>query len=137
MTAHRILRIDALVCAGSGAGMLAARMALYPLFGLPNPSLLDGIAIGLLVYAAALIVAARRPTVTRATLMAFIAADVLWVVGSGIVLVAFWGQLAPFARVLIVAAAVMVEGLAALKYRAAGAPLVPARLSSSVLRRQA
>jgi hypothetical protein len=42
------------------------------------------------------------------------------VVGSAVVLVLFWTELAPLARLLVVAVALVVEVFATLQFRAAG-----------------
>ena len=52
--------------------------------------------------------------------MAFAIVDALWVAGSAVVLLLFWGQLTPVARVLVIAVALAVEVFATLQYRAAG-----------------
>ena len=69
----------------------------------------------------ALGVAAWRDTVDRPTLMTFAIVDALWVAASAVVLLFFWGQFAPLARVLVIAVAVAVEVFATLQYRAAAA----------------
>jgi len=46
--------------------------------------------------------------------------DALWVAGSAVVLVLFWGQFAPVARLIVIAAAVVVDLFATLQFRAAG-----------------
>ena len=119
MPAHRILQLNALSTAAAAIGMFAARDALHPLFGLDSPFLLDVLAAGFIVYAAALLTAAQRRPVSRRTLVAFTAADAIWVAGSGIVLLAFWSSLVPLARTLIIAVALIVELFAALQFRAA------------------
>lgn len=119
MTSNRILMLNAIATAGCGIGMLATRNILYTWFGAASPALFDAIAAGLLAYAGALGVSARQPRIGRGTLMAFTAADALWVAGSFVVLVAFWGQLTPIARVLVIAVAAVVEVFATLQYRAA------------------
>jgi hypothetical protein len=121
MTSNRILQINATATAVTGAAMLAARGFLPPLFGLGSPILLDLIAIFFLAYAAALFFVAARPQVERAALLAFAAADGAWVVGSVVVLLLFWSQLTPIARVLIVAVGIVVDTFAMLQYRAAKA----------------
>ena len=78
------------------------------------------LAVGLLAYAAALVAAARQPTLERPTLLAFTIGDALWVVGSAVVLVLFWNQFTPVARVLVIAVALAVDVFAMLQYRAAG-----------------
>lgn len=88
-------------------------------FGLQTPMLLDVVALGLLAYAAALSVVARRQTVDRSTLMAFAIVDGLWVAGSAVALFLFWANFSPVARVLVIAVALAVEAFATLQYRAA------------------
>ena len=127
MTAHRILQMNATATAVCALGLLAGRTVLFPLFGLTSPALLDVTAVALIAYAGALaIVAARRP-VGRGALLLFTAADGAWVVGSALVLLLFWADLAPIARVLIVAVAVAVDAFAMLQFRAArpGKALTP------------
>ena len=120
MSAHRILQLNGFATALSAVGMLAARGILPPLFGLGSPAVLDVIAVGLLAYAVALFAAAARRPVSATTMMAFTAADAVWVVGSAIVLLLYWAQLAPIARFLVIAGALAVELFASLQYRAAG-----------------
>ena len=119
MTSNRILHVNAVATAACAIGMLATRGTLHQLFGLATPYLLDGLAVGLLLYAGALAAAARREQVDRATLMAFTVGDGLWVAGSVVVLLLFWTQLAPLARLLVIAVAVVVEVFATLQFRAA------------------
>jgi hypothetical protein len=119
MTSNRILQINATATAATGLAMLAARGFLPPLFGLGSPLLLDLVAIFFLAYAAGLFYFAARPHVERGALLTFAAADGAWVVGSAIVLLMFWPQLTPIARVLIVAVAIVVDVFAMLQYRAA------------------
>jgi hypothetical protein len=99
--------------------MMATRGTLYSLFGLGSPVLLDVLALGLLAYAGALALAAQRPPVSRQALIVFTAADAIWVAASAIVVVAFWTQLTPVARLLVIAVAVVVEVFATLQFRAA------------------
>ncbi len=78
------------------------------------------IAIGLLIYAGALVAVARAPLVGRRALMAFTFADGVWVVASALVLLLFWTELTPLARILVIAAAIVVDVFAMLQFRAAG-----------------
>jgi hypothetical protein len=82
--------------------------------------LFDVIAAGLLMYAAALAIVARETLVGRRALMAFTAADGLWVAGSAIVLLMFWAELTPLARILVITVALVVDVFAMLQFRAAG-----------------
>jgi hypothetical protein len=120
MTSHRILQLNAVSTAACGLAMLATRATLHAFFGLDTPTLLDLLAVGFLLYAGALAVAARRQPVSREVLIAFTVADGLWVVASAMVLLLFWGQLAAVARFLVIAVALVVEIFATLQYRAAG-----------------
>jgi hypothetical protein len=121
MSAPRILQVNALSTAVCAIGMLATRETLYGLFGLTTPALLDELAFVLLAYAGALIIAAARQPVGHRILMAFSIADAVWVAGSAVVLLVFWPQLSPLARLLVCAAAVVVELFSTLQFRAAGA----------------
>ena len=123
MTPHRILNLNALSTAACAAGLLLTHGWLYTLFGLGAPLLLDLLALGLLGYAVALASVARRPPVSRRALMLFTVADSAWVAASALVLLLFWSDLAPIARELIVACALVVDVLAMLQFRAAGAPI--------------
>jgi hypothetical protein len=58
--------------------------------------------------------------VTRPALLFFAASDALWVALSAVVLVLFWQDLAPAARILAIAVAIVVEVFATLQFRAAG-----------------
>jgi hypothetical protein len=120
MTPNRILQFNALFTAAGAAGMLATRGLLYPHFGLAAPLVLDVLAFGLLAYAAALVLAARRHPLDRPTLLAFSAADALWVAGSAVALLLFWSQFTPLARTLVIVVALAVDVFATLQYRAAG-----------------
>ena len=111
---------NALSTAACAAAMLLTRGTLYQHFGLMTPVLLDVLAVGLLAYAVALVAAARQQTLERPTLLAFTIGDALWVVGSAVVLVLFWNQFTPVARVLVIAVALAVDVFAMLQYRAAG-----------------
>lgn len=119
MTARRTMIANAVFSAASAVLIVAARHRLYPLFGLESPALLTVIAGGLLLYAGSLVVAARQEPPDRRALLTAVVLDAGWVLGSAIVLVAAWAQLAPAARVLLIAAALIVEVFATLQFRVA------------------
>jgi len=121
MTANRILQLNAVITAVCAVAMLAARPILYPLFGLSSPAWLDVATIVFLAYAAALLFVARRPTVRRAELVVFTIGDSLCFVAGLIVLIAFWSDLTPLARVLVALTTVVVDVFAMAQYRAARA----------------
>ena len=124
MTSQRILQLNAASTAVCAIAMIAERAILYPLFGLESPLILDVIAVAFLAYAAAAVAlaAAQRP-VPRPALMFFAVADGAWVVGSGVILLLFWTNLAPIARILIIAVAAVVDVFAMLQFRAAARPV--------------
>jgi hypothetical protein len=119
MTSHRILQLNAVSTAACALMMFATRGFLHGLFGLDTPVLLDVLAAGFLVYAGALTLAAARQRVTYHALLAFTLADGLYVGASLVALLLFWNQLAPVARVLIIAVGLVVEIFATLQFRAA------------------
>lgn len=119
MTTNRILQLNAVITAVSAVAMLAARPYLYPLFGLPSPLWLDVAAVVFIVYAIALVFAARQTVVPRAALWAFTIGDGTCCAVSLLLLVALWPDLAPMARALIAVTAVVVDGFAMAQYRAA------------------
>jgi hypothetical protein len=110
---------NACFSAASAVFILAARDRLYPLFALESSALLVAIAGGLLLYAGSLVVAARRESPDRRALLTAAVLDAGWVLGSTVVLVAAWAQLAPVARVLLIGAALIVEVFATLQFRVA------------------
>jgi hypothetical protein len=122
MTSRRILQLNAVCTAVSALAMLVTRGTLHSFFGLETPALLDVVAVALLAYAGAVAFAAHRQPVSSRALMAFSVADGLWVVASVVVLLVYWGQLAPIARFLIIAAGLVVEIFATLQFRAARRP---------------
>ena len=120
MTPNRILTLNAFSTAGCALAMLLGRGFLYSLFGLSSPMLLDVLAVGLLAYAAALWIVSRQDSINPRSLLAFALVDDAWVVGSAIVLELFWVDMAPVARILTIAVALVVAVFALLQFRAAG-----------------
>jgi hypothetical protein len=119
MTANRLLQLNAAITAVSAAAMLLARPYLYPLFGLSSPLWLDAATLVFIVYAVALVAAASRTIVPRAALWAFTAGDGACFAVSVLLLIVFWSELTPVARVLIGVTALVVDGFAMAQYRAA------------------
>lgn len=73
----------------------------------------------MLLYAGSLVVVTRREPPDRRALMTAAALDAGWVVGSAVVLIVAWAQLAPAGRVLLIAAALIVDVFATLQFRVA------------------
>lgn len=119
MNANRILQLNALITAASALVMIAARPYLYPLFGLSAPLWLDVATVVFLGYAAALLIACRRPAVPRPALWAFAIGDgACCVIGIGLLLI-FWSELTPIARGLMALTALVVDVFAWAQFRAA------------------
>jgi hypothetical protein len=121
MTPQRLLQFNAFTTAASALAMLGTREWLPGRFGLSTPTVLDGLAFGLLVYAGLLVVAARRRPVGREVLMAFTIVEGVWIAATVIVLFAFWPRFDPLARLLLILGALVVDVFATLQFRAAGA----------------
>jgi len=119
MNAQRILQLNAVTTAISAAAMIIARPILYPLFGLSSPLWLDIATIAFIGYAAALLFVGTRPVVHRLELFAFTIGDGLCFAAGLVVLIAFWSNLTPIARVLIAITTIVVDGFALAQYRAA------------------
>ena len=119
MTANRILQLNAAITAVSAAAMLLARPYLYPLFGFSSPLWLDVATAVFVVYAVALVVAASRTIVPRATLWAFTIGDGTCFALGVLLLVLFWSDFTPVARALIGVTALVVDGFALAQFRAA------------------
>lgn len=131
MTARRTLLANAIFTAASALVLIAARNVLFPLFALSSPWLLTAIGVALLLYAASLVLEARREPPHKSALLTAALLDAAWVVGSIIVLVVAWSSLAPTGRALIIGAALAVEVFAFLQFRASrltGSPEASAEL---------
>ena len=76
--------------------------------------------LGLVAYAAALWIVSRQDSISPHSLLAFALVDDAWVVGSAIALELFWVDMAPVARMLTIAVALVVAVFAILQFRAAG-----------------
>lgn len=114
---RRTLRANAAFSAGCGALLLLLAAPMAPLFGLPSGAVLQAVGIGLLPFAAVLAWSAGRAAVPRRWVLAFTAADVSWVIGSGILLLLAWNALSVTGRALIIAVALVVEAFATLQAR--------------------
>jgi hypothetical protein len=121
MTANRLLQLNAVITAVSAAAMLAARPYLYPLFGLSSPMWLDVATVVFIVYAVALVAAASRASVPRAALWAFTIGDGMCFALGLLLLIAFWSEMTPIARLLLAVTAIVVDGFSIAQFKAARA----------------
>lgn len=110
------LRLDAVASGALGLLGLAAAPLLTDLLGPPTP-VLRGIGAFCLVYAAALVLLAARPTIPRPPALAVVAGNTAWVLGSVVAVVAGWGVLTALGVAVALAQAAAVAGFAALQWR--------------------
>jgi hypothetical protein len=96
---RKVLRLNATATAASGAVFLGLGHVLAPIFGLPALALqvLGG---GFLAFAAHVWHTSRKPALTRADGLYFMAVDIAYVVATVVVMVAFPGLLSTAGRVV-------------------------------------
>jgi hypothetical protein len=112
-----LLRLDAIACAASGAVAVLAASPVADLVGVDTTGWVRGIGAFLVVYGAALAVAAVAPlAVVRAVASTSAAGDALWVAAT-LVLVAT-GAFSAAGVVVVLAMAAVVATLGVLKARA-------------------
>ena len=73
-----------------------------------------------IVLSAALWIVSRQDSISPRSLLVFALVDDAWVVGSAIALELFWVDMAPVARMMTIAIALVVAVFAILQFRAAG-----------------
>jgi hypothetical protein len=110
-----LIRADGLVCAVSGAAVAVAAPWLDDVLGIPRAVLLT-IGVGLVAYAAGLLVLARRGA-PAAGVRAVVAANVLWAVASVAVVVGDWLTLTVAGAAVALLQAAAVAGLAGVELR--------------------
>lgn len=114
---RRVLHLDALSCAGTGAVLLVGATPVADLLDVGQVGLLRGVGVFLVAYAAALLaVSTTGPAVMRRWARRSIEADAAWVLGSIALIVL--GSFSVIGAVLAAGAALVVGALAAAKYRA-------------------
>lgn len=86
---RRALQLNGAFSGASGVALIVGASPLAAFLGIPNALVLAAIGAGLLVYAAGLWRNARRDAIRVIEARVAVAMDVAWVVGSGLVLVAF------------------------------------------------
>ena len=111
------LLIDAVASGGMGVLLLAAANQLAPLLGLPV-SLLRGVGVFLIPFAAFLLWIARRAGALHGLIRTVVIGNVLWILGSILLLVS--GSVSPtgLGTLFVVAQAAAVAVFAWLEYRA-------------------
>ena len=108
------LRLDAVVTAGNGAAYLVAAEPVGDLLGLA-PALLRGAGAFLLAFAALVWLTATRRDAPRPAVMAVVAVNAAWALGSVAAAVAGWGTPTVTGTVWTVAQAVVVGAFAELQ----------------------
>ncbi|MEU2615998.1 hypothetical protein ABZ570_31165 [Micromonospora sp. NPDC007271] len=109
------LKQDAMGSGAIGVVCVLAAAIFGELFGLPA-AFLYPIGAFLVAWAAALFFLAARPTVSRAAVVAVMAVNAAWVVGSAELLIAGWFPLTGLGTALVVAQAVVVAGFTGLQF---------------------
>jgi hypothetical protein len=110
-----LIRADGLVCAVSGAAIAVAAPWLDDILGIPL-SVLLAVGVGLVAYAAVLLVLARRGA-PAAGVCAVVAANVLWALASVAVVAGDWLTLTAAGTALVLLQAAAVAGLAGVELR--------------------
>ena len=84
---RRSLQLDGVASGVTGLLLLAAAGPFAALAGLPGPGLARMVGGGLVIYAAALFWNAGRTTISRGQALAAVVLNVLWVLGSAVLIV--------------------------------------------------
>jgi hypothetical protein len=84
---RRSLQLDGIASGLCGALLLLTAGPISALIGLPNPGLARAVGAGLLVFAAALLWNAARPSISRGEAVGTVVLNVAWVLGSALVVV--------------------------------------------------
>jgi hypothetical protein len=108
------LKVDAIITGANGVVYVAAANPLEDVLGV-EPALTRSIGAFLVLFAAAVWLVARRPTVPRGGVTAVIEVNVLWVLGSIAFAVAAVSSPTTAGTVWIVLQALVVGGFAALQ----------------------
>ena len=107
------LRADAAVCAVAGIDLVAFSGMAADLLGIARGATLPIVGVGLIAYAAYLIVASRREPLSLTEAWAFATGDLLWIAASA-ALIAF-GPLSASGKWMVGAVAVVVLAFAEFK----------------------
>jgi hypothetical protein len=112
---RRVLIIDALSSAGMGAALVLGAGAVDGLLGMPA-EFLRAVGASLLPFAALVAYVATRSMPTRAAVWAIIAANLIWVADSLLLVVTGWFAPTALGIAFIIAQAVFVGVIAELEY---------------------
>jgi hypothetical protein len=113
---RRALQADGIFCTLSGLLLLVDSGPLATLIGASQPWVLMVLGVDLLIYAALLFLAARRTPIVRWHAIAFLAADVAWVLASLALVLGGLLSLTTFGFWAVLGVADVVAVLGALKY---------------------
>jgi hypothetical protein len=111
----KVLRVNAGFSALSGLILIVDAGMLAGLFGQVHPWIFRGVGIGLLLFAADILITCRLPEVPRHKALYFSFGDFGWVVGSALLLAA--APLPATAIALVVGVALVVLGFGILQMR--------------------
>ena len=104
----KVLRLNAGFSILSGLALLIDAAQLSDIFGQVNPWIFRGIGIGLLMFAADMLVTCSKPEIPRPKALYFSIGDFGWVAGSAVLLIAV--PLSTLAAGLVIGVALMVLG---------------------------
>lgn len=113
---RRALVANALFSGASGVLLALGARTIGSFLGLDNVLVLTITGVVLIIYAADLFYVATRPTVNRAAARLAIALDLLWVVGSAVILLSGWLPLTTAGRWAVGIVAEMVFLFALFQY---------------------
>jgi hypothetical protein len=110
-----VLRLDALASGALGLAAAAGAGVLDTALGLPS-SLLTGVGVFLVVYAAGLVALAGRRTIPRPATWVVVLGNSAWVLASLGLVVGAWDRLTVLGAVIVLAQAAAVAVFADLQY---------------------
>ncbi len=113
---RRALQADGVFCTLSGLLLIADAGPIAALIGVSQPWILTVLGVDLLIYAALLFLAARRTPIVRWHAQAFMAADVIWVLASVVLVLGGLLPLTTFGFWAVLGVADIAAVLGALKY---------------------
>ena len=130
---HRVLVLDAALCAIAGLALLAGAGLVAGLLGLPA-GLLRGAGLALLPVAAFIVWLARQPTPSRLGIKALVGLNLAWVAASLLLLASGWVSPTMLGTGFVLAQAAMVAVFAGLEAKALREAVRPAPMDGQPAR---
>ena len=114
---RRVLLVDAAASGSMGFLFLAGASLLAQPLGLPD-ALLRWTGLILIPFAASLVWVARHPSISREIVRTIVGLNVLWAVGTPLLLVTSWVRPTVLGELFVIVQAIAVAGFAYLEHRA-------------------